>query len=255
MKYYEKMLSLGCFTFDDAVKLIGSEQAALTILNQYAKKGYVAKIRRGLYSAINLYDHEPVANRFEIASSVSETSVVSHHSAFEYYGYTNQVSYTVSVTSDTKFNPFSFGDYRYVRFTPSNSAGINMIGKRLRVTDIERTVLDSINDFEKNMGFEELIQCIRAVPILNEDKLVRYLSEYGKCFLYQKVGFILEHLQNEFGISNNFIELCSREAGKSSRYLIKDMKNGEADFSSFWHLTIPKDLWHNVEGGADNADI
>ena len=255
MKYYEKMLSLGCFSFEDAVKMAGSEQSALTILNQYAKKGYVAKIRRGLYSAVNLYDHEPVANRFEIASSVSETAVVSHHSAFEYYGYTNQVAYTVTVTSDTRFNEFSFGGYRYVRRAPSLSSGVNKMGNHISVTDVERTVLDGIDGFESDMGFEELIQCIRAVPLLSEEKMIRYLSEYDKCFMYQKTGLIFEHYKNEFGISKEFLDLCSRNSGKSSRYLLKDMKNSELDFSGKWHLTIPKNLWKNVEGGNDNADV
>lgn len=255
MKYYEKLLSLGCFSFEDAVKAIGSKSAALTILNQYVKKGYVAKIRRGLYSAIDLYDHEPVANRFEIASSLSETAVVSHRSAFDYYGYTNQVAYTVSVTSDTRFNVFTFGGYRYIRFAPIISSGVNTIGKRLSVTDIERTVLDSINDFEKDMGFEELIQCVRAIPVLNEDTLIHYLSEYNKCFLYQKVGFILEHYKNEFGISQDFLDVCHHHTGNSSRYLMKDMNRNELDFSGIWHLTFPKNLWRNIEGGNDDADI
>ena len=39
-----------------------------------------------------------------IASAPTDTSYVSHRSAFEYYGYTNQVSYDVSVTSTQKFN-------------------------------------------------------------------------------------------------------------------------------------------------------
>lgn len=255
MKYYEKMMSLGCFSFKDTVKLIGSEQSAITILNQYVKKGYVAKIRRGLYSAINLYDHEPVANRFEIASAISETSVVSHHSAFEYYGYTNQVAYTVNVTSDTRFNEFSFGGYRYVRRAPSISSGVTKIGGQIYVTDVERTVLDGIDDFESDMGFEELIHCIRAVPILSEEKMIRYLSEYDKCFLYQKTGLVFDRYKTEFGISNEFLELCRRNSGKSSRYLLKDMKNSVLDFSGIWHLIIPKNLWKNVEEGNDNADV
>ena len=255
MKYYEQMLSLGCFSYEDAVKLTGSEQSAVTILRQYARKGYVAKIRRGLYAAINLYDHEPAANRFEIASAISESAVVSHHSAFEYYGYTNQVAYTVNVTSDTRFNTFSFSGYRYSRRAPSLSTGVNKVGDHISVTDIERTVLDGIDDFESDMGFEELIQCIRAVPVLSETKMIQYLSEYGKCFLYQKTGFIFEHYKREFGISKEFLDLCHRYSGKSSRYLLKDLKNSELDFSGRWHLTTPKNLWKNVEGGGDNANV
>ena len=222
MKYYELFLKYGCFTYDDAVDLIGNESTALFTLNQYIKKGYIAKIRRGLYVAINLYDHEPCINKFVIASHISKSSYVSHDTAFEFYGYKNQVSYNVSVTSNSFFRPFTFNGYDYKHLNPTINKGIITTPDGVRVTDLERTILDCINNFQNTIGFEELINCLELVPFVNEAKLIEYLSLYNKCFLYQKTGYILEHYQKELNISNSFFKTCQDKANSSSRYLSND---------------------------------
>lgn len=256
MKFYEDFLKLGCFSFEEAVKVVGLESTTKSLLQQYTKKDFIIKVKRGLYTAVNLLDHEPAVNKFVIASKITDTAVISHHTAFEFYGYTNQVSYDMTVTSDSKFNAFDFNGFHYVRLQPSVSCGVLMRPSGERVTDIERTVLDSINDFEKNMGFEELIQCISAIPLLNEEKLLTYLAEYDKCFLYQKTGFILEHFKTDFGISDFFLKTCKIKSGNSSRYLMKGIAKNNMDFNNAWHLTIPQNLWQNtINGGDEDADI
>ena len=45
MKYYEKMLELGCFNKSKVIELTGSEAAAKSLLYDYQKKGYIEKIK------------------------------------------------------------------------------------------------------------------------------------------------------------------------------------------------------------------
>ena len=255
MKYTEKLLQLGCFSFDEAVALTGNNVTAASMLLYYTKHGAVVQIRKGLYSAINPLDKEPVANKYLIGTKLTETAVISHHSAFEYHGYANQVSYRVFVSSESKFNTFEFGGNVFTRVPASVGVGIETTSRGERITDLERTVLDSVNDFEKDMGFEELIQCISAIPILNESKILSYLEAYGKCFLYQKVGFIFEHFRDNFDLSDEFFRICKVRSGNSSRYLLKDMQGSEMDFSNKWRLTYPTNLWNNLSGGDIDADI
>ena len=255
MKYVEALLELGCFSFDDAVALTGNNKAAASMLLYYTKHGAVVQIRKGLYSAINPLDKEPVANKYLIGTKLTETAVISHHSAFEYHGYANQVSYRVFVSSESKFNSFEFGGNEFTRVPANVNVGIETTSRGERITDLERTVLDSVNDFEKDMGFEELIQCISAIPVLNENKLLSYLEAYSKRFLYQKVGFIFEHFRDSFGFSDEFFRVCKVRSGSSSRYLLKDMSGSDVDFSNKWRLTYPKNLWSNLTGGDIDADI
>ena len=141
------------------------------------------------------------------------------------------------------------------------SSSHERIGLARRATDYHINICDasnfhySINDFEKAMGFEELIQCISVIPVLNERRLLSYLEAYDKCFLYQKVGFIFEHFRENFDFSDEFFYVCKERSGNSSRYLIKEISDQSLDFSNKWRLTYPKNLWNNLSGGDIDADI
>ena len=63
MKYYEKMLELGCFNKSKVMELTGSEAAAKSLLYDYQKKGYIEKIKRDLYAVISLETKQPVLSR------------------------------------------------------------------------------------------------------------------------------------------------------------------------------------------------
>jgi len=82
MKYYEKMLELGCLNKSKVMELTGSEAAAKSLLYDYQKKGYIEKIKRDLYAVISLETKQPVLSRYQIGSRLFPDAVITHHSAF-----------------------------------------------------------------------------------------------------------------------------------------------------------------------------
>ncbi len=172
MKHYERLLKMGCFTWDEACELLGNRSAADSLMRSYIKKGYIQKVKRGLYVAVDLATGESAVSKYRIACKVTPTSYVSHHAAFEYYGCANQVSYQVEVSSDTAFPSFEFGGVTYAYIGSRINEGIVTRLDRVRISDIERTVLDGIHDFEKNMGLEELLRCLELLPLVSEKKLL-----------------------------------------------------------------------------------
>jgi predicted transcriptional regulator of viral defense system len=253
MKYYERLLEMGCFSRDELCALTGNYDTAGTLLKNYQQKGYVSKVKRNLYVAINLADHQPVVSKFGIAGRITEGSYVSHHAAFEYYGCANQVSYQVEVSSKTRFTSFVFDGIAYTYLGSRINDGIITQPDGVRVTDTERTVLDGINDFEKVMGLEELLRCIELIPSLREEKLLSYLASYGKQVLYQKTGYILRHFRRALNLSEEFFTECAAHIGKSTRYLIA---NGEGSYNSEWRLVVPADLMKMTDKGVNNnADV
>ena len=157
MKQYIQLLKMGCFTREDVAKITGNIRTADSVLYSYKKKGVIVSIRRNLYAAISLETNQPVCTPYQIASSISPDSYISHHSAFEYHGMANQVFSRIYVSSSTKFNDFEFDGKHYTRVFSKTNEGIKKIGK-IRVTDIERTIVDSIKDFTKIGGLEELLR-------------------------------------------------------------------------------------------------
>jgi predicted transcriptional regulator of viral defense system len=246
MKYYEQLLEIGCFTRDELCTLTGNYDTAGTVLKNYMKKGYVMNVKRNLYVAVNLADRQPVANKQRIAGKITPTAYVSHHAAFEYYGCANQVSYQVEVSSMTPFATFSFDGLVFMYIASRIKDGVITRPDGVRVTDIERTVIDGIHDFEKVAGLEELLRCIPLVPSVREDKLLAYLASYGKQVLYQKTGYILRHFQRTFDLNDAFFSECAAHIGKSTRYL-----TGKNDgiYNGEWRLVVPPDLMKMTSKG------
>jgi predicted transcriptional regulator of viral defense system len=253
MKYYERLLEIGCFTRDEVCALTGNYGTAGTLLNNYMKKGYVQQVKRNLYVAVNLADRQPVVSKYRIASRITESAYVSHHTAFEYFGCTSQVSYQVEVSSETPFSAFVFDGLTYMYINSRIKDGIITRPDGVRITDMERTVIDGIHDFEKVAGLEELLRCIELIPSLREDKLLAYLASYGKQVLYQKSGYIFQHFKNTFNFSDVFFAECAAHIGKSTRYLTR---NGEGRYNREWRLVAPVDLSRITDKGMRfDADI
>lgn len=250
MKYYEQLLKKGCFTLNDVYEMVGNRNSANTLIQNYLKKGYIQSVKRNLYVAINLADGEPVINRYVIASNLTESAYISHHTALEYYGCTNQVFYDVYVSSDTKFNTFEFNGLTYRYQMSRINGGIVKKPDDARVTDLERTVIDSINDFEKIGGLEELLRSLEMIPYTDERKLLGYLKSYDKQVLFQKTGYILEHFKDSLKITDEFFKACETEISKSVRYLYRGLEKGKSIYNKKWRLFVPEQLLALIsEGG------
>ncbi|MDR0284298.1 MAG: hypothetical protein LBI33_05325 [Propionibacteriaceae bacterium] len=254
MRYYADLLRLRCFTKADVATLTGSATAAGLLLTQYRKRGYVDQVRRDLWVVLGLEDRQPIASRYRIASAITPAACVSHHSAFEYHGYANQVSYEVCVTSATRFTPFEFDSVSYRWLAPRMDAGVEDRPDGVCVTDLERTVLDAINDVEKVGGLEELLASLELVPYLNPDKLSSYLAAYGKQVLYQKTGYLLSQFNQTLRLPESFFTECEARLGKSVRYLDQDLPDADKTYDRRWQLVAPRRLTGTLTQGLNEHD-
>ncbi len=244
---FAELSKMNIFTMDDVSKLTGNLKTASSLVLRLSKKGYIKKIKNNLYTCVNVADGQIVASKYHIACAINETAYLSHHSAFEYMGLSNQVFYELYVSSSKRFTTFEFEDltYRYVPskcdegvICPKNTQGI-------RVTSIERTVVDSIKDFERIAGLEELLNCVSNITFLDENQLKKYLDSYNMQFLYQKTGFILKNYEKQFRLSDEFVNYCKSKIGKSTRYLTKD----SSKYLSEWKLIVPEGIFELTEQG------
>jgi len=252
MVVFTELAKFPVFTIDDVKKLTDNEKTAYSRLDRLMKKELVKKVRKNIYSVVNPTTGQLVATRYQIACAITDTAYISHHSAFEYYGVANQVFYEVYVSSETRFNHFDYDNVTYKYVASRMKEGIveakNTTG--VRITDLERTVIDSIRDFNKIGGFEELLNCLEGVHYLDETKLKRYLDIYNTQGLYQRVGYILRHYSKEMQLSREFVEYCKSKIGKSRRYLVNEAKENSY-YNSEWELMVPEGLFEITDYGGD----
>ena len=84
-------------------------------------KGLILKIRRNLYSAVNLLTNEVIASKYQIACAISDTAYLCLYTAAELHGLVELECQEVQVSSESLFNIFNFQDinYKLVSHNPS----------------------------------------------------------------------------------------------------------------------------------------
>lgn len=252
MKNYEIIVELGCFSLGElAKKLNCCIPTATTMIQKYLKNGYIERVRRDLYVAISIETKQPVLSRYQIGSRLAKDAYISHHSAFEVYGYANQVFYEVYVATETRFADFVYNGVLYHRIAPGENADINSING-VKVSSVEQTVVDNICDMEKIGGLEETIRSILLIPSLNADKLLNALKNTNKGFVYQKCGYILEELNDSLHLPDRFFEECEKNISNAKRYLTKD-HTGYIRHKK-WKLFAPKNINSIIDKGVNNDD-
>jgi predicted transcriptional regulator of viral defense system len=236
MKYYSSLLDLGCFTREQLIQLTGTAGAANMVIYEYQKKGLIEKVKRDFYVVISMETRQPILSRYQIGANLFSDACVTHHSAFEVYGYGSQVFYECFVATDRRFTDFEYDGVTYHRIERKPDLDV-VTFNNVRVTSLEQTAVDSIRDFEKIAGLEEVLRCLMLVPSLNEKKILECLEKNKNGFLYQKCGFLFEELKQEFRFSEKFFMECERNSSGAKRYLIKESQ--DTVFNERWKLYVP----------------
>ena len=81
MNLYFELLKKPVFSMEDVNEFYNNMDSARSAIKRLMKDGMVAKIRNNMYTCISGETGAPVANRFQIASHITPTSYVSHHTA------------------------------------------------------------------------------------------------------------------------------------------------------------------------------
>ena len=248
-KYLEELHKLGIFHKKDVLSFIKDDNAAKELLRRYKKLGLISQIRRDLYSVNDLANKDPLATKFEIAGRITPSAYLSYHAALEYHGLANQVFYELYVSSEERFNNFEYEGISYTYCKSGISLGVvnPPMNAMVKVTDLERTVVDCMDSIERSGGLEELVMCFSLITYLKEKQVLTYLESYNKQFLYQKAGFVLSYFQQELKFSDDFFNECRRRIGKSIRYLTNSHESNT--YFKEWKLYAPENILSFLEQG------
>ncbi len=230
------------FTKEDVIEITGSKDQASALLLNFKSKGLIAKVRRNLYCVVNLASHLPEASKWQVASSISSSSTIAYHSALEYHGFAHQVFYEMYVVSDTRFIPFEFDDIQFIYLHNPISCGIVTPSSdfKIRVTDIERTILDCIDRIDLCGGVEELLNCLTSIRYVDAQLVSDYLHAYNKVALYKKAGFVFSLLKDYIHPSEDIISLCHSLSHRSTSILATTEPCTK--YIKEWKLYVPQNI-------------
>jgi predicted transcriptional regulator of viral defense system len=252
MKGYQELSEKIVFSFEDVLMMFKHRPTAYAALRRMTQKGIIKKIRNNLYSCVNPITHTVFANPYQIGSSINEHCYISHQSAFAYYGYLNQVTNVIFVSSLKRFNPFEFEgiSYQYVQSNSLDGVIEPPYSYKIKISDIEKTIIDSIDGIDSIVNLEELIQNLDLIPEINSEKLLHYLELYEIQALYQKTAFILSLFQDKLKNSEALDVNLRTHLKKGVTYLNEDAKY-DGVFIKDYNLIVPK--W--ITKGKQNHEI
>lgn len=172
----------------------------------------IVKIKNGLYAMVNPLDKDIYSNKFEIATSMYEDAYIIYHTALEFYGLSNQIYNLVQVATKNVERKRVFNGYTFEFYNNMPKKFIDTINQNsvIRVTSIERTIVDCINKPKMAGGIEEVSIAISGITYIDDEKLLEVLEEYNNSALYNKTGFLLSKMNNDL-VSIEFYKKCKKK--------------------------------------------
>lgn len=218
-------------------------QSGLTYtLSSLVAKGMIVRIKGGLYATVNPITGGIFANRFEIATALHDGASVAYHSALEFHGLGNQMYSEVHAFAPKRVLPFTYNGLEYKFFAFNHSCGVMTLEQNdtIRVTDLERTIVDCIDRIDLAGGIEELMSALSGITYLDENKLSLYLDDHGERFLYKKTGYFLSLLHSSY-VSESFYQSCKAAMSPRIDSIVENRALPQV-LDKEWNLLVPRDL-------------
>lgn len=151
--------------------------------------------------------------------------------------------------SITKFNNFVYNRNEFI-CKPVKSIKFvnNVISEGIRVSSLEKTIIDCIDNIELAGGIEEVLNALEQIKFIDERKLLEVLKDIDKIFLYQKAGYLFEVYKTRFDLSDEFFKKCKFQLTKKINYFMQH-EFDDIELNEKWNLIVPKNIKSRINRG------
>jgi predicted transcriptional regulator of viral defense system len=265
MKYDSFFQKHPVFTMDEFTEYLTSrrEVGARTeesLLAHFRRTGRVIRVRRGLYATVppgasaSSYPIDP----FLIAAKLTLDAVLSHHTALEYHGRAYSIQERFTYSTAHPLTPFEFRSHSFkgTKFPEAlmrageEQFGVlrsERAGMDLRVTSLERTLVDVLNRPDLSGSWEEIWRSLESVEFFDLDKVVAYALLLDNATTASKVGFFLEQHRESLMVEEHHLKPLRDRRPRQPHYLDRG-KRQSGVLVSEWKLVVPKEVLQRTWG-------
>lgn len=239
----------GTISVEEAAKILDmSRSEAAKQLSRWASKGWLCRVKRGIYIAVPLESataNIALEDPWIIAEKIYHPCYIGGWSAAEYWGFTEQIFQTILVKTTQKprdRHPVILGTRFWLCTTSESSMfGLKTVWReqtKVLVSDPTRTLLDLLAEPKLAGGIQPATEMLSEY-FKSENKNLGLLVEYAKRFnngaVFKRLGFLLERYDSE---EKDIIELCKANLTKGNIKLDPTLK---ADaLITKWRLWVPR---------------
>lgn len=221
-------------------------------LNYHLKAGHLIHIRKYLYAVKPIFIQDISIDPYVIASKATSDSVLAYHTALELHGVAYTTFSEMTLLTARTLKPFAYEGMRFraikkpLPFLNDNDAiyGIETIQRAqmiLKVTTLERTIVDILDRPDLSGGWEEIWRSFENITRVDINKVVQYTLLLKNATTVSKVGFFLEQLPEHLAINKKLIDKLLPYIPKQPHYLNRDERKGGKYFEK-WRLIVPNNI-------------
>lgn len=176
---------------------------AVKVMASLIRKKWVLPLKKGLYVVVPLEvgvrgAEAFTVHSFVVASYLVEPYSIGYWSALNYHGLSDQIPVDTFVQTTKAKKPVRFlnSSIIFVQLRPDKIFGaeeIEIDGRRIRITDPEKTVADCLDHPEHAGGTEEVARSLYfSHKDLDFPKIREYALRMGNMTLFKRLGYFLE---------------------------------------------------------------
>jgi predicted transcriptional regulator of viral defense system len=224
------------------------------LLAHHIQHGHIVRVRRQLFASIPVgADPEtyPI-NPYLIAGYATNDAILAYDTALSFYNTAYSARYRFLYLTQYQTSLFHFReeDYQGIKFSPTllrqkqshcfvNTEDVQ--GLNIRVTSLERTLVDVLDKPLLGGGWEEIWHSLAMFERVNIKEVIDYALRLNKATTIAKVGFYLSQCQKELGVSQELLDRLRVHCPISPHY-IDSLAKQEGKFIPEWNIIVPQSL-------------
>ena len=223
------------------------------LLAYHLKKQHIMRVRRGFFATIpsafrNNMEDFPV-DPYLLAGRIVQDAVIAYHSAFDFHGVSYSLHHQYLYMSENPIRPFEFNESKIICLpfpkvlSEQEATSFEVVlaerqGLNIKVTSLERTLVDVLDRPNYGGGWEEIWRTVEHISILNMDKVIKYTDLLKNATTIAKLGFFLEQFKEQFSVDEHILKYLESKKPSGTHYLERN-KRESGKWLQRWNLIVP----------------
>lgn len=250
--------------FGEFLKARGSlsRSTRRTLLARREEAGELVRVRRGLYAVVppGMNPENAPVDPYLVASRMTDDAVLGYHTALDVQGKAHTVFETFQFLTGRAARAATFRAFRFepvlfpkrLRDSHQKLLGVRRLnrgGLEVRVTSLERTLVDVLDRPDLGGGWEEIWRSLESIEFFDLDQILEYAHCLANATTIAKVGWFLEQHRDALMVRDDHLQALREHRPKQPHYVDRD-SNEPSRLVSDWNLVVPEYLlsraWSDV---------
>lgn len=230
-----------------------SPHSSNSLLARQVVNGRLLRVKRGVYATVppgvepQGFQPDPSL----VATHLRADAVVAYHSALAFHGHAYSIWWRTQYMTAARVRAFTFRGMEFVgvqapravRDLPDFGGGVQLrphAGGQVRVTSLERSLVDLLHAPEHGGGWEEIWRSLESVEFFNLDAVIEHTLQMGSALTVARVGFFLEQHREGLMVEEIHLQALAEHIPAQPSYLDRRRESGK--LMSPWNLIVSEQV-------------